>query len=153
MPLPTITTARTPRLALPYLFPGQAQKEAFVNEALTRLDALVQAAVLDEIAAPPANPVAGDCYIIANAASGAWAGHASELAVWAQDQWLFAAPREGARVYDIARTCFAVFTIAEGWRRVDAPGLPSGGAVQDTEARAAIAAILRALCNTGTFSA
>ena len=36
---------RTPRLDLPWLMPAQAQKHVTVNEALARLDILVQAAV------------------------------------------------------------------------------------------------------------
>ena len=38
---PIALDARTPRHSLPLLYPGQAQKEVFVNEALARLDALV----------------------------------------------------------------------------------------------------------------
>jgi hypothetical protein len=37
---------RTPRLALPLLQPGQAQKETTHNEALAVLDLVVQASVL-----------------------------------------------------------------------------------------------------------
>ena len=152
MPLPTITSARTPGHGLPYLFPGQAQKEAFVNEAFARLDALLQPVVLEERAAPPAEPSPGDCYLLADAASGAWAGRARDIAVWAENQWLFLPPREGARIYDLASGALARFTNAAGWRRIAAPALPAGGATQDGEARAAIAAILAALRAAGVFS-
>ena len=40
-----MTDLPTPRLTLPMLEPGQAQKEMSHNEALTRLDLAVQAAV------------------------------------------------------------------------------------------------------------
>lgn len=153
MPLPVITTARTPRHALPYLFPGQAQKEVFVNEALARLDALVQPAVLGEIAAPPANPAPGDCYIVARPATGVWATHEGALATWAETQWLFAPPREGGRVHDIASGALAVFTVAQGWQRAAAPVAPSGGTTQDTEARAALAELVTKLQSLQIFSA
>lgn len=152
MPEPILTTTRTPRHSLPFLFAGQAQKEAFVNEALARLDALIQPVVEGEIAEPPANPQAGDCYIVASPATGAWAGHDHALATWAETQWLFAEPREGARVHDVGAGSLAVFSIAEGWRRAAAPAAPSGGAIQDVEARAAIVTLVEALRALAVFS-
>ena len=153
MPEPTLTTARTPRHALPFLFPGQAQKEAFVNEALVRLDGLIQPVVLGEIAAPPAAPASGDSYLVAGSATGAWTGHEKSLASWAETQWLFAPPREGARVYDAASGALAVFTAVHGWRRAAAPAAPAGGSTQDIEARLAIAAIVAGLHRLGIYSA
>ena len=152
MPEPMLTTARTPRLDLPFLFPGQAQKEAFVNEALARLDMLVQPVVLGEASVPPANPLRGDSYLVAAKASGDWAGREGAIASWADTQWLFTPAFEGARVYDVARGSIAVFHPAEGWRRAAAPSAPTGGATQDIEARAAIAAIVARLHSLGIFS-
>ena len=153
MPLPTITTARTPAHALPYLFPGQSQKEAFVNEAFARLDALVHPLVLGELAAPPADPATGDCYIVAGSAAGVWAGHERALASWAETQWLFAEPREGMQVHDAASGALAVFTDLQGWQHAAAPATPSGGSVQDVEARAALAQIVARLHTLRIFSA
>lgn len=153
MPLPTITSARTPRHELPYLFAGQAQKEAFVNEGFARLDALVQPVVLGERAAPPTDPSPGDCYLIADGASGSWTGQDRAIASRAENQWLYSPPREGARVYDLASGSLALFTQALGWYRIAAPASPSGGVTQDSEARAALAAIIAALRTAGVFSA
>ncbi len=153
MPELTLTRARTPRHALPFLFPGQAQKEAFVNEAFVRLDSLLQPVVLGERATPPAAPAGGDSYLVAAPAAGEWAGHEAAIASWAETQWLFSAPCEGARVHDAASGALAVFSIAEGWRRAAAPPVPSGGVMQDVEARAAIAAIVAGLHRLGIFSA
>ena len=51
-------TESSPRLALPYLQPSQAQKHVTHNEALLRLDAIVQLA-LEAMGAevPPMEPV------------------------------------------------------------------------------------------------
>lgn len=153
MPLPLSTMARTPRHSLPFLFPGQAQKEAFMNEALVRLDALVQPSVLDERAEPPAAPVAGDCYLVADPAGGAWTGQGRSIALWAENQWLFQSPREGAWIWDRATQSMARFSDGTGWVRISAPALPDAGAVQDSEARTAIGAIVAALTSAGIFSA
>lgn len=153
MPEPTLTTARTPRLELPFLFPGQAQKEAFVNEALVRLDGLIQPLVQGEAAEPPAAPSSGDSYIVAEGATGDWAGREAAIAIRSEGFWLFAPPFEGARVHDAASGSLSVYSETEGWRRADAPVLPSGGTVQDIEAREAIAAIVARLHRLAIFSA
>jgi len=68
----------TARLALPYLAAGQMQKHVTVNEALTRLDALVQLRVESrEIADPPADPEDGLLFIVPDGGGGgAWSGFA-----------------------------------------------------------------------------
>ncbi|MGH7026393.1 DUF2793 domain-containing protein, partial [Brevundimonas sp.] len=64
------------RLGLPYLAAGQLQKHVTLNEALTRLDALAQTAVVSRTtAAEPAAPADGALYILPTGATGAfWAG-------------------------------------------------------------------------------
>lgn len=67
------------RLALPYLAAGQMQKHVTLNTALTRLDALVQTAVVSRTTqVQPAQPNDGDLYILpAEAEGAAWAGQAA----------------------------------------------------------------------------
>ncbi len=64
------------RLGLPYLAAGQLQKHVTLNEALTRLDALTQTAVVSRKAtAQPVAPADGALYILPAAATGAdWSG-------------------------------------------------------------------------------
>ena len=64
------------RLGLPYLAAGQLQKHVTLNEALTRLDALTQTAVVSRTtAAQPAAPADGALYILPTGATGAaWGG-------------------------------------------------------------------------------
>lgn len=123
MPEPTLTTARTPHHSLPFLFSGQSQKEAFVNEAIARIDALIQPVVQGEAATPPANPSSGDSYIVATNASGSWQGRDEEIATWADNQWLFAAPRDGARVRDAAVGALAVFREGSGVAKLHSLGI------------------------------
>lgn len=65
----------SPRLGLPYLAASQAQKHVIVNEALMRLDGLVQTAVESRAAAvQPASPADGALYILPGGATGSvWA--------------------------------------------------------------------------------
>lgn len=152
MPLPVITESRSPRLDLPYLFPGQSQKEAFVNEAIARLDALVQPGVVGVTASPPGAPVPGECHIVGPSADGNWAGHSGDIAVWAQTQWLFTTPLDGAFAFDRSAHCLLRYDAADGWRRAEAPAPVAGGAVQDSEVRAALAATVAALQHLGILT-
>ncbi|MFN7129473.1 MAG: DUF2793 domain-containing protein, partial [Brevundimonas sp.] len=66
----------TARLSLPYLAAGQMQKHVTLNAALTRLDALLQTAVVSATTAvQPSAPFDGDLYILPEAPEGtAWGG-------------------------------------------------------------------------------
>lgn len=84
------------RLGLPYLAAAQAQKHVTHNEALRALDAIVALAVLArDRSTPPAAPAEGDRYIVAAAPSGAFAGHAGEIAAFDDGSWRFYRPRAG----------------------------------------------------------
>nr|WP_321361150.1 DUF2793 domain-containing protein [uncultured Hyphomonas sp.] len=86
----------SPRLALPYLLPNQAQKHVTHNEALRRLDAMVQLSVAGrDLTAPPASPGEGECWLVAAGATGDWAGHENEIAAWQDGAWAFIAPGAG----------------------------------------------------------
>tara|TARA_R110002020_G_scaffold80747_3_gene201213 strand:+ start:16145 stop:17305 length:1161 start_codon:yes stop_codon:yes gene_type:complete len=91
----------SPRLALPRLQPAQAQKHVTVNEALARLDILVQMQVagLDETT-PPASPPEGAAYGVGPGATGAWAGQDGALAAFVSGGWIFLDPAPGWRVWD-----------------------------------------------------
>ena len=156
------------RYKLPLLVPGQAQKEHFHNEALVRIDALLGAAVEDgPLAEPPQAPAEGQAWIVADGASGAWAGRANALAAWTAGGWRFVMPVEGLRVwnraagYDMrwngaawtAGELFASKLVVAGQQvvgeRLPAVPSPSGGTVIDAEARQAVNAIIATLMSHG----
>ena len=86
----------TPVCHLPYILPAQAQKHVTHNEALSKLDVLVQLSVMDrDLTAPPPSPADGDCYIVAGSPSGDWSGHAGEIAHRLDGAWEFITPATG----------------------------------------------------------
>lgn len=90
----------TPNLALPYIAAAQAQKHVPHNEALDRLDGLVQLSVKDrDLTAPAASPAEGDRYIVATGATGAWAGWDGDVALFSGGAWLRLSPKPGWRVW------------------------------------------------------
>ena len=72
--MPPTSPQRSDRLDLPYLMPAQAQKHVTHNDALHRLDLVVQL-VLEELErdTPPADPGAGEIYAIGASPNAAWA--------------------------------------------------------------------------------
>jgi len=147
---PISFASTSPRMGLPLLFAGQAQKEAFVNEALSLLDGLVHGAVEGEVSAPPATPLDGQAWIVGSAPSGAWSGKTGNLALRQSGQWLFAVPQDGMKMLN--RSTGQELRRAGGsWRIASVPAAPSGGSVIDTEARATLTALIAALRQAGVF--
>ena len=147
MSTPLVFTDRTAHAGLPFLFAGQAQKEATVNEAFARIDALLSPAVEGEATTPPASPGDGESWIVADNAQGLWAGHEDHLAFHCAGRWMFAAPADGRRIFDKSGPCQRVWR--NGWLALALPPAPAGGATVDAEARAALAALVDGLRATG----
>lgn len=147
---PIVFETATPRLELPLLFAGQAQKEFFINEAMARTDLLLHAAIEGELADPPVGPLAGQVWLVAALPTGLFAGRAGSLAGWTGDGWRFVRPRDGLRVFDRGNAAFRLYH--GQWRRQIVPGAPAGGVTIDIEARAAIALLLERLTDAGIFA-
>ena len=160
------------RLKLPLLAAAQAQKEVTHNEALALADIAVQAVVQSVApASVPASPAIGQCWIVGASPSGAWAGNAGAIAAWTSGGWRFVAPFEGMTAWSIAdgvtvrRSAstwivggMTAATLSIGGAQVVAARQPrvvaaTGGSTIDTQARAAISALIAGLEVHGLFSA
>ncbi len=83
-------------LRLPFVEAAQAQKHVTVNDALTRLDALIHIAVEDAtLSAPPVSPAEGERWIVGASATGDWAGEDGRIAAWIDGAWVFFVPKTG----------------------------------------------------------
>lgn len=161
----------TPRLALPFLIAGQAQKEITHNEALQLLDCVVVGAVEEpSTASPPASPPLGACYIVDPAAAGAWTGMSHCVAGWTSAGWRFIQPIEGMTFYVRSTGTWSAYRngawelgmvrgdalLVEGQQvvgpRQAAIASAAGGAMVDAEARAVLDDILNALRQHGLIS-
>ena len=162
-------TEVTPRLGLPFIHAGQAQKEVTHNEALQGLDLWTQSVVEDSRAAPPSDPLPGKCWLVQGPAEEDWAGKEGAVAQWTAGGWRFAGPAEGMSVWHRAQGLTLRHIGGEWTGIVDAACLriggaqvvgtrqppispPIGGAVADLECRSALAAILAALQAHGLIS-
>ena len=161
-------TETSARFALPFILPGQAQKEAFHNEALARVDAALHACVAgDPTDAVPIDPAPGESWIVGPGASDAWAGQGQNLATWTDGGWRFTAPVPGMAVWNIdagyrmqwtgdawSEGEWPVSALTIGGQQVVGPRLatvpsPSGGTTIDAEARESVEAVIVALRTHG----
>lgn len=157
----------SPRFGLPFLLPGQAQKEVFHNEALATLDCALHACVEDLRADPPVDPEPGQAWIVGTGPTGAWADKAGQLAGWTEGGWRFVAATPGMIVWNKAGGHWIHWT-GSGWangswpvasltiggvqvvgeRLPDVPS-PSGGTIIDAEARTAVGQLIATLKSHG----
>ncbi len=87
-------------LNLPLLQPSQAQKHVTVNEALARLDGLVQLVLVSAtLTVPPAVVVSGTAYGVPNGAVNDWAGQSGKVAIGVNGGWVFVTPKAGWRAW------------------------------------------------------
>lgn len=83
-------------LSLPFVEAAQAQKHVTVNEALSRLDALVHLAVESATeTVPPGSPTEGARWIVGDEATSTWAGEDGKVAAWIDGAWVFLIPKAG----------------------------------------------------------
>lgn len=98
------------KLNLPYLLPNQAQKHVTMNESLRRLDAIVQLSVISTSqTSPPDDPSDGDRYLVAEAATGDWAGSDGQIASFQDGTWAFYPPQTGWVSWDEATSELLAF--------------------------------------------
>ena len=161
-------TEASTRFALPFILPGQAQKEQFHNEALALLDGALHAVVEEgPLATPPDEPEAGQAWLVAAAATGAWAGEDDSLALSTGSGWRFVPPVPGMLVWDLDLGCWrhwsgtawsegalpATSLVIDGEQVVGTrqPDIasPSGGTTIDAEARAAVDSLIVTLRTHG----
>ncbi len=161
----------TARFGIPLLAAGQAGKELTHNEALTRIDMVMQAAVIAVgLNIPPASPSVGQCWIIGTTPTGDWTGHGRALAGWTTGGWRFARPVEGLQVWSISSGTTVAYRSGV-WQEGDVTAArlviggkavvgtqkaaiadPAGGGAGDEVARIAVTAILGALRQHGLIA-
>jgi hypothetical protein len=161
-------TDTSDRLQIPMLAVGQAQKEVTHNEALARIDILLQPVV--QAVAPatvPAAPLTGQSWIVGPSPSGHWAGQANNVASWTTGGWRFMLPIEGMTFWSVADstivrrqgTAWLIGSLTAAILKIGGnqvvgarqPAIvtPTGGTITDSESRAAISAILATMRTHG----
>ncbi|MEO1730558.1 MAG: DUF2793 domain-containing protein [Pseudomonadota bacterium] len=147
---PLTFPSTTPITGLPLLFSGQSQKEFFVNQAFTTIDAILFHSIEASLIEPPAESAEGESFRVLPAATSDWEGHDDAIAVKIAGTWHFITPVEGTEVYDKSAKQRLVFNAS--WQSAVTPVEPAGGSVVDVEARTAISELIGALKTIGLLA-
>lgn len=132
----------TTNLSLPLLAASQAQKHVIVNEALQRLDGVVQLTLRSRSqTTPPGTVLEGDCFGVPANAVNDWAGRDGDVAQFVNGGWAFFTPQAGWRAF-VADTGTVDLHDGGGWRAGGLSAAPGGGgmAMQSLEADISITA-------------
>lgn len=129
---------------------GEQSWRIAMNNALLKLDATVSLSVINANQTQnPSSPVAGDRYIVAVGATGSFASHDRNIAVYTYSAngtlgWLFYAPIDGLRafsindsltyIYDLATTSWVVMPSTAGSFEIPNVGEFSGAYVANQSA-------------------
>lgn len=114
--------ANTPRLGINMMATNDLQKEVVFNEAIIAFDALVARSVINRQNSPPGSPVDGATYIVGALPSGAWTGHANEIAFW-YNGWRYILPTNKMKFFNETTSTFWTYTT--GVWAADASGTPT----------------------------
>lgn len=144
---------QSPRLALPFIQPSQAQKHVTHNEALLTLDTVVQLAVdsFDAIT-PPSSPLDGETHALGTGAIGSWAGYDGKIATYHDTAWHFSTPKEGWRAWDKTGAQMQAYTggvwtsISQDLQNIDGVGINT---TSDATNRLAVASDATLLTHDG----
>lgn len=94
---------------------GEDNWNGGMDQNLKILGVIARGTVLDrDLTAPPGSPTEGDAYIPAAIATGAWAGHEDEIAVWLGGAWFFITPIIG-QVFWLVDEAFSVRWEGTSW--------------------------------------
>ena len=102
----------TSRFGFTLLYSNQAQKSVVINQNTINLDALLMlACVSASLTAPPVTPSDQVVYIVAAGATGVWAGHDTQVAIYqaSSASWTFFVPQNGWTCYNQATNTLYVF--------------------------------------------
>jgi hypothetical protein len=84
---------------------------------VTDTDALVRSVLDKDLATPPVSPAIGDAYLVGDAATGDWATHDREAALWTARGWAFIAPDAGDVMYVEDEDEHYKFTSGGAWQK------------------------------------
>lgn len=110
----------TPILSMDELAAAQSQPEVIVNAALRTLEAAMQISALGYQNDPPGSPAEGDRFLVGDTPTGAWTGHAQEVAYYSGG-WQFITPLPGWRAYVVGDSEYVYDESSSGY------WLPGGG--------------------------
>lgn len=98
--------------AIPHVTTGQSGGEVRHNDALNRIDTIMQLGVVDfDLNTTPGSPTNGQAWKVGASPTGAWSGNADKIAFY-YSGWLYIDLKDGMRLYDNTNDIFYVCRVA-----------------------------------------
>ena len=85
--------------------------------------------VLNSQNAPPVSPATGDIYLVGNSPSGAWVGHAKDIAEWNGSGWVFTDGVQGDFLYNATNALTYIFRSGNWVQTTGIPALNNGNTI------------------------
>jgi len=85
--------------------------------------------VLNSQNAPPGSPATGDVYLVGNNPSGAWVGHAKDIAEWNGSSWDFTDGVQGDFLYNATNALTYIFRSGNWVQTTGIPALNNGNTI------------------------
>ena len=85
--------------------------------------------VLNSQNAPPVSPNVGDVYLVGNSPSGAWVGHAKDIAEWNGSAWIFTDGVQGDFLYNSTTALTYIFRSGNWVQTTGIPALNNGNTI------------------------
>jgi len=82
--------------------------------------------VLNSQNAPPGSPSTGDVYLVGNVPTGAWVGHAKDIAEWDGADWVFTDGVQGDFLYNATNALTYIFRSGNWVQTTGVPALNNG---------------------------
>lgn len=118
----------TPRLGAPEIATSQANKEETFNEGIRYIEQGSGHFIIKDrdLATPPGSPADGDAYLVAASPTGAWSGHAGDIAFYLNTSWEFINVIEGFTLWINDENKFLAATSSSTFQEFEtSAGVPS----------------------------
>jgi hypothetical protein len=85
--------------------------------------------VINQQNAPPGSPTTGDSYLVGTSPSGAWVGHAKDIAEWNGSAWVFTDGVQGDFLYNATNALTYIFRSGNWVQTTGIPALHNGNTI------------------------
>ena len=90
---------------------------------------ITQYDVINSLNTPPGSPVTGDTYLVGNSPTGAWVGHAKDIAEWNGSAWVFTDAVQGDFLYNATNLFTYIFRNGNWVQTSGIPALNNGNTI------------------------
>lgn len=112
---------------------SKVSKSAFLGDlpiySISDSNTVINYDVLNSQNTPPVSPSTGDVYLVGTSPSGAWVGHAKDIAEWNGSAWVFTDGVQGDFLYNATNALTYIFRSGNWVQTTGIPALNNGNTI------------------------